>query len=105
MPTRRNIGSKHDLQDDISANPADMSSMEPSKGQSILLIDDEAEFVQMLAQLLAKIGFTPLVASSGQEGIAMAAQKAPDLILCDLEMPAMHGHAVLDALQHDTKLA
>jgi len=106
MPTRRTLfGSKHDLQDDISANPAGMNSMEPSNGQCILLIDDEAEFVQMLARLLAKIGFAPLVASSGQEGIALAAQKAPDLILCDLEMPAMHGHAVLDALQHDTKLA
>src|ERR1041385_7538748 len=82
-----------------------MKIREQNARERILLIDDEEDFRQLMTKLLVKSGFEPVVACSGEEGIMLAAQQPPDLILCDLEMPGMHGHEVLAALRRDPKLA
>ncbi|MBN3038125.1 MAG: response regulator [Candidatus Omnitrophica bacterium] len=70
----------------------------------ILMIDDEKEFCQITKMNLELMsGFTVITAFSGKEGIKIARQHNPDLILCDINMPHMDGLQVLEALKKDAK--
>lgn len=72
---------------------------------NILLIDDDEPFRRFLANFLRGRGFTVASASSGKEGIALALEFTPDLVICDLDMPGMNGYEVLARLRRDTNLA
>ncbi len=67
----------------------------------ILIIEDEPAMRANLEDILELEGFVPLLAPNGKEGIRLARQQQPDLILCDVLMPDMDGHAVLQALRAD----
>jgi CheY-like chemotaxis protein len=68
--------------------------------KQVLIVDDEAD-VRSIATLGLQMGtgWTVLTASSGAEGIAIAAQHHPDVILLDLMMPDMDGRATLEHLK------
>ncbi|MBW4542718.1 MAG: response regulator [Myxacorys chilensis ATA2-1-KO14] len=68
--------------------------------KQILIVDDEDD-VRAIATLGLQMGagWTVLTASSGAEGIAIAAQHQPDAILLDLMMPDMDGRATLQQLK------
>lgn len=65
---------------------------------NILLIEDEFAIRETLREILELHGHTVTVASDGPEGIALA-EKRPDLILCDVGLPAMDGFEVIRAVQ------
>jgi class 3 adenylate cyclase/DNA-binding response OmpR family regulator len=68
-------------------------------GEQILIVDDGKENRDFIVEyVLEPNGFVPLVARDGLEGLEMARQYHPDLILLDLQMPRMDGLQVLDAL-------
>jgi CheY-like chemotaxis protein len=67
----------------------------------ILVIDDDAVVRKALQHTLKKAGYDVLEASDGATGIEMAKASLPDLILCDIEMPAMSGFDTLKALKAD----
>lgn len=71
-------------------------------GKHILIVDDEAD-VRAIAKLGLEMGagWTVLTASSGQEGLTLAATYQPDAILLDLMMPEMDGRATLQRLKAD----
>ena len=58
-----------------------------------------------LATLLRYHDYEPLEAENGRTGVALARAKRPDLILCDVMMPELDGHGVLQTLQLDPDLA
>ncbi len=62
----------------------------------ILVVDDDAGLRKSLSLILSDGGYEVLAASDGQEGLAVAAQEHPDLILCDVRMPGMGGLEFLD---------
>ena len=64
----------------------------------VLLIDDSEEFRSNLAILLREHGFTCLEASDGIEGLAIAEEKSPDVVVCDLMMPGLNGVEVVERL-------
>lgn len=64
----------------------------------ILIIDDKSTIVENLAEFLELRGFTVICANNGADGLAMAKTYLPDLIVCDILMPRMDGHAVLSNL-------
>ena len=76
-----------------------------SAASKILVIDDEADFRQIMIRFLSKQGFDVVAASDGKAGVSLAAETGPDLIVCDLNMPGMDGYAVLAALRRDPKVA
>jgi len=72
--------------------------------KKILVIEDEPEMRRNLATILKLEKFNVMQAENGRVGIDLAKKETPDLILCDVMMPEMDGHAVLKALRQESKL-
>jgi DNA-binding response OmpR family regulator len=73
--------------------------------RKILVIEDEPEMRRNITTLLRYHNYEPIGAENGHAGVEAALREKPDLILCDVMMPVMDGHAVLQALQTDASLA
>ena len=71
----------------------------------ILVIDDDAKLRQHYAELLRLDGYGVIEARNGREGVERARQDAPDLVLCDITMPEMNGHRVLETLRNEPRTA
>ena len=61
---------------------------------TFLIIDDDSAVTEMLSLLFKTQGFDTLTANSGAEGILLAREKKPDLIVLDMMMPEIDGWAV-----------
>jgi DNA-binding NarL/FixJ family response regulator len=72
---------------------------------SILIIEDDTQYRNSMELILKLEGFDVSTADTGIAGIARVREKRPDLILCDIIMPGMDGHTVLELLQGETTLA
>lgn len=73
--------------------------------KKILVIEDEPEMRRNITALLRFHEYKPIEAENGRKGIEAARREKPDLVLCDVMMPELDGHGVLQALQQDTELA
>jgi CheY-like chemotaxis protein len=67
--------------------------------KKILVVDDEPEIAQSLAEHLADAGYQVVAALDGREALQKAADEHPDLIVLDDLMPSMHGLEVLRRLR------
>jgi len=68
-------------------------------GERILVVDDSLEACDFAVNyVLHPHGYRPLVAHDGEEGLRVALEENPDLIILDLEMPKKTGMEVLEAL-------
>ena len=67
--------------------------------KTILVIEDQPEMLANLVTILQMENYRVLTAVTGQQGIALATEHGPDLILCDVMMPEMDGHKVLERLR------
>ncbi|MEO5366645.1 MAG: response regulator [Magnetococcus sp. WYHC-3] len=67
--------------------------------QTILIIDDEPNNLQVTAQFLERQGLEVMLAKSGEKGIELAQKGQPDLIILDVRMPVMDGYATCHALK------
>lgn len=70
-----------------------------SNTQRILVIEDDEDTAQLLSQLLGKWGYHVSVAYSGTEGLEMAENLRPEIVLLDIALPGMNGYAVAETLQ------
>jgi two-component system alkaline phosphatase synthesis response regulator PhoP len=68
----------------------------------ILVVDDERKIVELVRLYLEKDGYRVLVATDGLDGLELARQKRPDLILLDLMLPGMDGLDVCRILQAES---
>lgn len=66
---------------------------------SVLLVDDEADLVQLLALRLAKRGIEAVPATSGAEALAVCEHRSFDVAVIDLKMPQMDGVEVMQRLR------
>ena len=64
----------------------------------VLAIDDDPAARELVANALRPEGFDVVSAATGQEGLDLALQDPPDLVICDLLMPDMDGYEVVDQL-------
>ena len=65
----------------------------------ILIVEDEKNHLNVLNNLLQSIGFRTLEATDGVEGLKLATENNPDIILLDLAMPNMDGFELMVKLQ------
>jgi response regulator RpfG family c-di-GMP phosphodiesterase len=75
--------------------PVEKNTKHPA---TILVVDDEPLNLAVLSRLLNPL-YRVLATRSGASAVALAEAEQPDLILLDVKMPGMDGHAVLAALQ------
>jgi two-component system alkaline phosphatase synthesis response regulator PhoP len=72
--------------------------------QTILVVDDEQDLLDLIEYNLEKEGFNVLTAEDGLEGIEMARKHSPNLMLLDIMMPKMDGLEVVERMREDPKL-
>jgi two-component system, OmpR family, alkaline phosphatase synthesis response regulator PhoP len=65
----------------------------------ILVVDDEPNIVQTLKDRLEMNEYSVVTANNGDQGLKMAKEEQPDLILLDVIMPILDGHDMLEKLR------
>ncbi len=74
--------------------------------EKVLLVDDDPDIRTIGRMSLQKVGGWSVVeAANGQEGIEMARQEKPDVILMDMMMPVMDGRAALAEILEDPDIS
>lgn len=68
---------------------------------TVLIVEDEPDVVDLLRYNLGKSGFEVMIAVSGDRGLELARTKRPDIIILDLMLPGMTGQEVCRALKKD----
>jgi DNA-binding response OmpR family regulator len=71
------------------------------KQKRILLVDDHQTVFRLLEAIVRIKGYALLYAESGQQGIVMARQERPDLVLLDVMMPDIDGFKVCQYLKEN----
>jgi DNA-binding response OmpR family regulator len=69
----------------------------------LLIVEDEADLVEMVKMRLEASGFEVSAAYDGQEGLDKAKKEKPDLIILDLMLPKIDGYKVCRMLKFDEK--
>ena len=69
--------------------------------KKILIIDDDDLFRGMTKRLLEKEGYTIVEAVNGLEGVRVAVEMVPDLVVTDIIMPDMDGLETISSLRKD----
>jgi two-component system alkaline phosphatase synthesis response regulator PhoP len=72
-----------------------------SVNQTILVVDDEQDLLDLIEYNLRKEGFEVLRAEDGQAGLELARNSEPDLILLDIMMPKINGLKMVEIIRHD----
>jgi len=65
----------------------------------ILVIEDQPQMLRNLALMLTLEGYEVFTADNGRLGVETAIEKVPDLVICDVMMPELDGHGVIQALR------
>jgi type IV pilus assembly protein PilB len=76
-------------------------SADPARTPRILVVDDDAAFLQILAETLRAESYEVMTASNGQEALARVHLDRPDLVLTDRQMPFVDGVELLKRLRRD----
>jgi CheY-like chemotaxis protein len=69
----------------------------------ILVVDDSAEYRELLAWILQRYGFETISAQSGRDAVELAIKYRPALILMDLNMPDMNGYEATQAIHAEPR--
>lgn len=74
---------------------------ETEKEYTLLIVEDDPNFAEILKDYAIERGFKPIVANQGDTGLEMARTQKPDAIVLDIMLPVMDGWAVLKKLKED----
>lgn len=76
-----------------------------SQPKTILLIEDNLDIRENTEEILKWSGYKVLTAENGKQGLDMALEHKPDLVICDIMMPVLDGFGVLHMLQRNKDLS
>ncbi len=71
--------------------------------KKILIVDDEQDIVESLKFVLESSGYTCYCAYNGEDGLNMARDLMPDLLILDVMMPRINGYKISRLLKFDSK--
>lgn len=70
----------------------------------ILVIEDDVQVQESISDLLETKNHKVLLANNGKDGILMAMELKPDLIICDIMMGSLNGYSVLHSVKSEPEL-
>ena len=73
--------------------------------KKVLVVDDENDILLIIKSALHEEGYDVTTANNGYDGLALAEDASPDLIILDIMMPEMDGFEVLQQLKENEKTA
>ena len=94
---------------ELAPSTSEQTSVDPAAhphaggANTVLVIDDDPNVHDLMTRVLARDGLQAVVASSGEEGLRLAAELRPVAITLDVMMPRLDGWAVLAALKADPR--
>jgi CheY-like chemotaxis protein len=71
----------------------------------MLVVEDQAENLDLMVYLLTAFGHEALVARDGAEGLTVVTRERPDLVVMDLQMPLVDGYEAASRLKKDPELS
>lgn len=71
--------------------------------QRILIVENEADFAELLAYSLTRDGYEVITAPDGETGIERVGAEQPDLVLLDLNLPGLDGLAVCELMRRQRR--
>jgi CheY-like chemotaxis protein len=74
-------------------------------GQYILVVDDDDDFREALAEILTSAGYPAEQAENGEVALRRIGEEAPGVVLLDLKMPVLDGWGVVDRMRKDPRTA
>jgi len=74
-------------------------------GELILIVEDNEKNLKLVRDLLQFRGYRTLEAGTAEQGIGLAGEHGPDLILMDIQLPDMNGEAALGRLRAEPSTA
>ena len=74
-------------------------------GEQILVVEDNDKNMKLFRDVLQAKGYRTLEAVSGEEGIELAREHAPSLVLMDVQLPGIDGIEALTRLREDQRTA
>jgi signal transduction histidine kinase len=83
---------------DLRALAGEEAAVAPKK---VLIIEDHNQMRQLIERHLKKEGYEVLGAANGTEGLALAKERVPDIIISDIVMPGLSGYEVLKEIRAD----
>jgi PAS domain S-box-containing protein len=100
-------GSEFSVRLGLMPAPSDATLPPPASVEAVrrvLLIEDNDDVGQLLVNALTSRGHTVRLARTGHDGVAMAREMRPEVVVCDLGLPDMDGHDVARAMRADPAL-
>jgi two-component system, cell cycle response regulator DivK len=70
----------------------------------VLVIEDTEDNRRIIRDLLTSVGYAIIEATNGEEGVAMAAEHRPDLILMDMQLPVLDGYEATRRIKANSAL-
>lgn len=80
----------------------DRDDLQPGD-RTILIVEDDIRFAELLQDMARTRNFKTIVAVQGDEGLSLAKNIMPDAIILDIQLPVMDGWSILHQLKHDPK--
>ena len=71
---------------------------------TILIVEDNEKNMKLVRDILRHRGHETLEAATGEEGVRLARERCPDLVLMDIQLPDIDGIAALGRIREDTAL-
>ena len=71
--------------------------------KKIIVVDDEKDIVETLSFMMRARGYEVMEAYDGEEGLKLAKEQSPDLMILDVMMPKINGYKIARLLKYDSK--
>lgn len=69
--------------------------------QRVLVVDDDLDFLEPVVEALVILGYEVTTAHDGLEALAAVRRAAPDVVLCDVQMPVCNGEELVHRIRED----
>jgi len=76
-----------------------------NSGARVLAVDDDQSMRELVSRMLERAGYRVETAADGAEGLARIRAAAPDVVVCDVQMPVMDGFQLLDRVRAEAATA